>query len=413
MYTNITTNRYYDQLKSIITLNTRHLKHLHRKTQPMADFFDDDFEHGSSDEESTIDSDDECVFAKKNKPCEHIVIINGACEFCGVEINSNCSFVNDDIVSMNGPKNKKIISNINLMNAADDLPMPIEAKAVLLKYIQRFPVQAKGNNSTTFKMLCVYGYKTLLSPGIIECSPNRFFIICGIAKSSVKKVMLYIKQMRNGSVLQCVTNSYIHPMVYIKEFLYTKWLSIAKNTIVENEHEEPWYRDLDIVREKCIIPLRYDIPPGHYDIFMFMLLILSPPKVKADMMNSDILEEVMTLIRSGDDALMAARLEKKEAELKDPTLNMNFDHEYMIDKPQRLAACVLYNVLLFSIDKLDTMDEYGHLLKREAGVADPRMYSIQDISEYFKISVSVLDTLVTKNGVRVLHNKKKKKIVTV
>lgn len=395
----------------------------------MCDFFDDDYEHGDD-----YDMADNFTLTGDNRDstanCEHEIICDGHCEFCGIQINDKCGFVNDDISMDNGTKVKKTINNESLLNGAINLSIPIVAKDAIIKHIRMYPIHAKGSEDTTKKLLCVYGFKMCILTGMIECTPTRFFNICGIEPRKTKKIMTYIESLSNGKVLKCGTESYISPLIYIKEFLYVMWLKLVRGVHISANNTEPWLQDIEAIRNKDIVPVKYEVPPGHKDILLFAASLMEKNENKRASMRNKLYtlsngqdlesnDEYYDNFIAGTEAREAARIERLNNRTIDASFKIeDYDdesddeyHSYFMDTPQRAAAMILANVLLFSMKNINFVNDRDIILKRDAGEGniEKRLYTLRDVVEYFSITETALNTLITKIGVRRMNNRTKSK----
>lgn len=364
----------------------------------MTSFFNDDSDH-------MCDSDiDDISIGSENdiKNCPHDIIVDSHCQLCGIEIFGRCSIVNEDLNSFDAPKAKRIISNDVIIAAAQELPLDSKTKGVLISNIESHCIQLKNNKDATTKLLCVYGFQFCIQSGLIECTPDRFFEICGVKKKSSKVFKDIIKILSKG-IINSDTVSYIHPITYIKEFLYVMWTKKAKMLELNDDDEIPvWYENLNDVKGLPLIPQRYICPPEHEDIIMFCEFLLSRRKVMVsnltDAEKVDLLAGISHHFTNGDSNTVDV-----DEYIK--------DYDYMFKLPQRIAAATLYNVLTFSLDNLMDVDECNKILKVECGEPAQRLYTAQDVRDYYHISDSALNNLIKKMGVRCMSNRNKKKTI--
>ena len=388
----------------------------------MSNFFDDDDDY-RSDEDDRLDL--------VEGVCEHLVIVDGYCEICGKQIMERGNLVNEDISVDDAITAKKtVISNEHLLSMAEQLPIPREARQIIINAIRTHPIQAKGGEDMSIKLLCVYAYNTILSTGYLDCTPDRLFQVCGlcplgsgvISQDNVKKIFEYIKLFRKGKTLQCSSEYYISPINYIKEFLYSVWLFLVKTYVPEEGKVVPiWLQDIDRVRNFANIPTRYVIPPGHHDIVLYAIAMFESDPIRKRQLRHDLVRlvksepgpeqtrEYLELIGQWE-----VRESERIARLRDKISNNGYksdeesDGEYEIyffNKPAKTAAAVLANVLQFSLAQADKIGEHNIILKRVMGVPEPRMYNHNDIKKYFDLSDSALTSTINRGVlVRVMNN---------
>lgn len=363
----------------------------------MSSFFADTTEYSLDGDNDglSFDSDEDI------KDCPHDIIVDSHCQLCGLEIFGRCSIVNEDINSFDGPKCKKIVSNDVIISAAQELPLNQRIKNTLINHIESFSIQLKNNKDTTTKLLCIYGFKFCIQTNLIECTPNRFFEICGAPKNGSKAFKDIMKYLNKG-ILGCDTISYIHPIVYIKEFLYVMRLKKSKEIDFKDGDIIPiWYENIEDVRSMPPIPEKYIVPPGHEDIITFCEFLLSRREViisnASDEVKEDMLAGISHHFTYGD----------SNTEAIDKYLN---DYDYLFELPQRIAATTLYNVLMFSLDNLMNVDHNNKILKVECGEPIKRLYDVKDLHDYYGITESAFGNLIKKMGIRCMHNRNKKKI---
>lgn len=367
------------------------------------DMFADDMYHNDEEYESADEGEDEGAAA-----CEHELLIEGYCALCGVQVRE-CLILNDEIITDSDKLNKrKEFSNENLLNVVSQLQIPKECRGILTDYISKNPIKIRGNSETVMKVLCYYSYKLLLVPMIIECSFFRFFEFCGINKRSSKKVIKYIRSIQETTGGDLYNISFIHPIALIKEFLYIIWMR-------ENKELEP-------------VPLKYKVPPGHKDIIMFAAYLFSTDmEIKKELK----IRLIKNSLRKNDEILEAELDEFVENEYQreyerrlfhngrkdsltdspnlDELIEKMYPDEYMVENPHRLAACILYNVLMISMSNLSELSSSNNtILKRHITKIPKRMYNEKDVVEYFGTGDTTIKSLISKYGIRIKNNISKK-----
>lgn len=370
------------------------------------DLFNDDMYHNDEECESGDENDD----GEDTSPCEHELLIEGYCALCGVQVRE-CLILNDEIITDSDKLNKrKEFSNENLLNVVSQLQIPKECRGILTDYISKNPIKIRGNSETVMKVLCYYSYKLLLVPMVIECSFFRFFEFCGINKRSSKKVIKYIRSIQETTGGMDLYNiSFIHPIALIKEFLYIMWSR-------ENKELEP-------------VPLKYIVPPGHKDIIMFAVYLFSTDvemkkDLKIKLIKNSLRKDIETLETELDDFVEMEYQKEYERRMFhnsrrnnlsiespdfDELVEKMYPDEYMVENPHRLAACILYNVLMISMSNLAELNKTNNtILKRNITKIPKRIYNEKDVVEYFGTGDTTIKSLMSKYGIRIKNNVSKK-----
>lgn len=350
--------------------------------------------------------------------CAHEFIIDGHCERCGNQIIERCHFAAEDITTEGMVKAKKSqISNENLLNLASELPLPRIAKQELTNAIRSNPIQAKGSEETIIKLLCLYGFKSIIVPRLIDCSPDRYFQVCGMEMISgiasfkvIKKVYDFLKSFTLSRTLRCERECYISPYIYIREFLYTIWIHKAKHS---DDLNHIWFKDLDKVREMPLIPEEYTIPPGHEDIILYTNFLFESDEVeiKRNVQQLSGYEPVdWEYVLNKERIAEKARITRLERKINQNGYDSDDSSEeeygkFFTDTPHRLAAAILASVLSFSLKQMNHVNSSRVILKRSVGTPEPRLYTLDDITNYFKLTGAVLETIIKNSSiVRTMNN---------
>lgn len=339
-----------------------------------------------------------------DEECQHELITNGYCNFCGLMMQE-CLLLTDEIITdPDKGTRKKEYTNEILVNMIGHLDIPKNVKKILLDYVTKNPSKIRGNIETIKKVLCYYSYILILAPMMVECSFFRFFEFCGMNKRNIKKIIEHIKNIKGLTNVYNI--SYIHPITLIKEFLY------VMNLRIDNSLEN--------------VPIKYTVPIGHKDIIMFASYLFTRNQER----KREYKNKLIKYSQTGDETELDEFIEDEylnEKERKEMHINRynifskdmsesEFDEkiakmcpdEYLTDNPHRLAACILSNILLFSISDLDEVEKDNTILKKKMSKVAGRIYTQQDIIKYFSISASALNTLISKYGIRIKNNRSKK-----
>jgi hypothetical protein len=88
------------------------------------------------------------------------------------------------------------------------------------------------------------------------------------------------------------------------------------------------------------------------------------------------------------------------------------EEDILFDKPQRIAAAVMYNMVTFDTQYVRDADVHGKIIRLEIDEDPPTLvpYTIEELSKYFDMSDKTMKNLVNNFGIKVTSAKRRRKI---
>lgn len=403
----------------------------------MAHLMDDDY----------VDSDEDIKECK-----QHSVMALGHCITCGMKVKSEVSYEEVEVQTANVkdmPKNTKnksdkekekaesTIANNKLISMASKLSIPLIAKQKIIEHINKDRIQNKINNKSMAKLLCVYGYGICISTCMLESTYTNYFNLCGLDKKYHEGLIKTFKKM--GVVnkeLSHVNEMYTHPVTYVKEYLYNMWNIKLRNECSDIDKGKRWMnRENHYVKdvlENFKIPFRYIIPPSHKDVVLFAYYVCAKDEEESNLIaarmdyaysikdedeRDEYLDKYLQKRHEADMEMRKKYIEDRKLTIDDMDKesrehyldsianSKNIFHAHMIDTPMRIAAAILYNSLMFDMEKISNIPSYRKvILDKNKGNVIERMYTKEDVVKSFTIPEKALIKLINKNCVRVMKN---------
>jgi len=344
-------------------------------------FFDED----DINEEYGYSSDDECP--------HDIIEDNHHCKLCGLIMDT--LILPDDINTEDGaPIKRTKTQDICLLNSVKDLDMDDDIRNIIMEEVEKTSLIIKSGKDSVNKLLFMYGYRYLIIPGLIECTPTRWARICNrtIDTQTIKLIESYMKP---GEYIKIIL-----PDVYVREFLYD---ISTRHYTPKHYPVDGFYKDLSNFCRYLIV--RRSIIDGYEKC----------PTLKIE--GREGFDKYPILKRDVDHN----RLQPDVIEDKISDLNENFhsdediiveDKDVIFDLPQRIAATTLYCALQFDINNIEHVDIKGKISASLVGNPDKYgyPYNEQRICEYFGVSPKTLVTLSTSYGIKPIKIRSRRKV---
>lgn len=344
--------------------------------------------------ESDVDSDNDSW--SDEMECKHpFAEGEDHCPDCFITFDS-VRIIPEHINTQEGAPIKNIIVNTNLLKAASSLNMDEHAKNILIKHIESSSLMMKNSKGSTNKLLITYCVYFLLQSDIVECSPTRMASICD--------KLITAQMLKDGPLFNMAIKVYT-PNVYIKEFLFDR----------ELKEDEPRTVPLRYpMSELCIKIIRFcdylihrrNIQHGYEDIVMPYY----PDRVT--------IGEIYPILKYDIDH---KPLDPQEKVCRIDTLNEKYlagedqpvhEEDILFDKPQRIAAAVMYNMITFDTNTVGDADLQGKIVRSETyeDVSPHVPYTVAELSAYFEMSDKTMKNLVDNFGIKVTSSKRPRKV---